>query len=274
FQRPVTLIPPRGPGETANMRSPSSRESIFVSEVFSAIQGEGALVGERQVFLRLSGCNIRCTYCDQPEALEKKPGPCRIEQTPGDRDWETVDSPLPCSDVVAAVDRLWRALPHHSLSVTGGEPLLQSARLAHLLPQLKERGCLTMLETNGILVSALQRVLPWVDHVSMDIKLDSVDEQAVDLSTHAEFLRIAMSRDVYVKIVIGLDTDSTELAAAVQMVNDASRDIEVFLQPLSPFGPVRSGPTPRQVLDLQAEALRIHPHVRVVPQTHKMIDQL
>ena len=44
-----------------------------MSEVFSAIQGEAALVGERQVFVRLTGCNIRCTYCDQPEALERLP---------------------------------------------------------------------------------------------------------------------------------------------------------------------------------------------------------
>ena len=63
--------------------------------MFSAIQGEAALVGDRQVFVRLTGCNIRCAYCDQPEALDKRPGPCRIEQTPGRRDWAVVDSPLP-----------------------------------------------------------------------------------------------------------------------------------------------------------------------------------
>ena len=60
---------------------PSGR--LLVTEVFSAIQGEAALVGQRQVFLRLTGCNIRCAYCDQPEALERLPGPCRIEHTPG-----------------------------------------------------------------------------------------------------------------------------------------------------------------------------------------------
>ena len=58
-------------------------EDVYVSEVFSAIQGEGALVGTRQVFVRLTGCNIRCAYCDQPEALERVGGPCRIERTAG-----------------------------------------------------------------------------------------------------------------------------------------------------------------------------------------------
>ena len=46
---------------------------ILATEVFSAIQGEAALVGERQVFVRLTGCNIRCAYCDQPEALVNVP---------------------------------------------------------------------------------------------------------------------------------------------------------------------------------------------------------
>ena len=54
-----------------------------MSEVFSAIQGEAALVGERQVFVRLTGCNIRCAYCDQPEALERAPGRAGSSGRPG-----------------------------------------------------------------------------------------------------------------------------------------------------------------------------------------------
>ena len=95
-------------------RDPDRADSLLVSEVFSAIQGEGAHVGRRQVFLRLAGCNIRCTYCDQPEALELRPGPCRIELTPGRRDWQVVSSPLPLGAVVDAVDRLWRRVPQAS----------------------------------------------------------------------------------------------------------------------------------------------------------------
>jgi len=50
--------------------------------------------------------------------------------------------------------------------------------------------------------------------------------------------------------------------------------IEVFLQPLTPFGAASTAPTPEQVLALHDRALRIHPRVRVVPQTHKAIGQL
>src|SRR5271166_7030806 len=141
-------------------------EDILVTEIFSAIQGEGALVGERQVFVRLTGCNIRCGYCDQPEALERRPGPCRIEQTPGLRDWAVWESPLPISSVAEAVDQLCSALHHHSISLTGGEPLLQSTRVGALAAHLSRNGHDLMLETNGTLVAAFRRIRPWLRYVS------------------------------------------------------------------------------------------------------------
>jgi 7-carboxy-7-deazaguanine synthase len=249
---------------------------LLVTEVFSAIQGEAALVGQRQVFLRLTGCNIRCAYCDQPEALERRPGPCRIERTPGRRDWEHCQSPLATDEVVEAVDRLWRTLPHHSVSLTGGEPLMQSRGLAQLLPILVGRGHRIMVETNGMLTGGLARTLPWLTYVSMDIKLDSVDGQHIDLDTHRRFLAIACEADAttWVKIVVGASVDPAQFDAAIAMVADGSGRPEVFLQPVTPFAAVTEAPTPDQVLELQARALNRYPHVRVIPQTHKAIGQL
>lgn len=247
---------------------------IFVSEVFSAIQGEGAFVGTRQVFLRLSGCNIRCDYCDQPEALEKRAGPCRIERTPGHRDWVQTNSPIPLGAVASAVDRLWRSLTHHSVSVTGGEPLFQAQRLASLLPDLRQRSHRISLETNGTLPTKLEKVIDLVDFVSMDVKLDSVDHQGVDLDVQRRFLHIASRKHAFVKIVIGATTSVAEFERAVRMVDEESSDVEIFLQPVTPCGSVTAAPTPDQVLDLQSRALTLHPLVRVVPQTHKAIGQL
>jgi 7-carboxy-7-deazaguanine synthase len=249
---------------------------LLVTEVFSAIQGEAALVGHRQVFLRLTGCNIRCAYCDQPEALERLPGPCRIEHTPGRRDWEHRESPLLLDDVVESVDRLWRALPHHSVSLTGGEPLMQSRALAQLLPELVSRGHRVMAETNGMLTGSLARTLPWLTYVSMDVKLHSVDGQRVDLATHRRFLNAACDSrtTTWVKIVVGASVDLGEFDSAISMVADCAGSAEVFLQPVTPFAAVTDAPTPDQVLDLQARALRRYPHVRVIPQTHKAIGQL
>jgi 7-carboxy-7-deazaguanine synthase len=258
-------------------------EDVLVTEVFSAIQGEGALVGARQIFVRLTGCNIRCAYCDQPEALERRPGPCRIEQTPGRRDWVVRESPLAITSVVQAVDALGERLPHHSVSLTGGEPLLQTARVTALAEQLAAHGHDLMLETNGTLVAALERVAPFLDYVSMDVKLPSVDGERVDPDTQRRFLRTALEAGLstWVKIVIGASTDVDELRDAVRMVAeesgrapDAASGPEVFLQPVTPFGTVHEAPSPGAVLTLQDAALRCLPWVRVVPQTHKAIGQL
>jgi organic radical activating enzyme len=272
--------------------APSISDDILATEVFSAIQGEAALVGERQVFVRLTGCNIRCAYCDQPEALEKRPGPCRIEQTPGRRDWKVVASPLPISTLAAAVERLWQGLPHHSISLTGGEPLLQSARVAQLAERLAAGGRPVMLETNGTLVPALERTLPWLTYVSMDLKLPSVDSQRVAPETQRTFLHAALRPGVttWLKMVVGPSTDLGQFDSAIAMVSELSgaghagpgtgrsgetdRRPEIFLQPVTPFGGVAVAPTPDQVLELQERALRRYPRVRVIPQTHKAIGQL
>ena len=247
---------------------------LLVSEVFSAIQGEAANVGWRQVFLRLTGCNIRCGYCDQPEALELRPGPARLEATPGRRDWEEAMSPLSADAVVGAVDRLWSALPHQAVSVTGGEPLMQSARLAPVLERLAGLGMRVSIETNGTLVAGLVRVLPWVDEVSMDLKLPSVDGETVRPEVQERFLREAAARRVTCKVVLGPRTDPGELEAAVAMVARVAPESTVYLQPVTPFAAVTEAPTADQVLSWQALALARHPLVRVVPQTHKAIGQL
>jgi 7-carboxy-7-deazaguanine synthase len=265
---------------------------ILATEVFSAIQGEAALVGERQVFVRLTGCNIRCAYCDQPEALDRRPGPCRIERSPGRRDWTVVDSPLPIAALVSAVDDLWQRLPHHSVSLTGGEPLMQSGPVVELARQLAAAGMAVMLETNGTLVGPLQRTLPWLTYVSMDVKLPSVDGERVRPDTQWRFLDTALRSGVttWVKLVIGASVDLDQFDRAIDMVADLDRTsgreagdgprpeshrmTEVFLQPVTPFGAVHAAPSPDQVLDLQGRALERYRRVRVVPQTHKAIGQL
>ncbi|MBV8462570.1 MAG: 7-carboxy-7-deazaguanine synthase QueE [Acidimicrobiales bacterium] len=267
----------------------SPDEPVFATEVFSAIQGEGALVGTRQVFVRLAGCNIRCSYCDQPEALERRPGPCRVERTPGHRDWRDLTSPLPVAELVALADGLGRQLPHHSVSLTGGEPLFQGRACAGVAAGLSTRGWAVMLETNGTLPTALARMTDALTYVSMDLKLPSVDGERVAPERQREFLDVALAAglETWVKVVVGPATDEGELDGAVRMVAEAAaaapvrpgtangaRGPEIFLQPVTPFGAVQKAPSPELVLELQGRALSHYPRVRVVPQTHKAIGQL
>ena len=267
-------------GDRALPSSGAGPRDILVSEIFSAIQGEAALVGERQVFVRLTGCNIRCTYCDQPEALERTAGPCRVEATAGRRDWSIEASPLSIDRVVESVATLWDQVPHHSISLTGGEPLLQGTRVEKLVGRLAAKGWPVMLETNGTLVPPLRKVGPDLAYVSMDLKLVSVDGERVAPTTQAKFLAeaVASGATTWVKVVIGPDTDLDEFDAGIAMVAEVSTGradpIEVFLQPHTPFGAASVAPSPDLVLELHERALRIHRRVRVVPQTHKAIGQL
>ncbi len=262
--------------------APLDEVLVFVTEAFSAIQGEGALVGHRQLFVRLAGCNIRCAYCDQPESLERRAGPCRVERHAGRRDWTVLDSPVPVERLASLVDTLGRQLPHHSVSLTGGEPLFQAGRAAALATALASRGWPVMLESNGTMPAALERMAGSLTYVSMDLKLPSVDGEDVDPLRQRQFLETALSAglETWVKVVVGAHTDPGELDRGIAMVAEATAagpgDVapEVFLQPVTPFAAVTESPSPELVLDLQARALAHYPRVRVVPQTHKAIGQL
>ncbi len=152
--------------------------------------------------------------------------------------------------------------------------------MEELVARLDDMGWPVMLETNGTLVPPLRRIGGRVTYVSMDLKLDSVDGERVDPATQARFLRVALDSGAttWVKVVIGPDTDPDQFDASIMLAARASdglpSPVEVFLQPLSPFGVSTAGPSPDQVLQLHERALRIHPRVRVVPQTHKAIGQL
>ncbi len=137
-----------------------------------------------------------------------------------------------------------------------------------------------MLETNGTLVPPLRNLGRSLAYVSMDLKLPSVDAEHVAPATQSRFLAAALASGAptWVKVVVGPGTDLDEFDAGIALVAAASagqpRPIEIFLQPLTPFGDSPAAPTPGQVLGFQERALRIHPRVRVVPQTHKAIGQL
>lgn len=241
--------------------------SIDIIEVFSSIQGEGKYVGYRQVFVRLAGCNLACDYCDTATSRSKQPTG-QVEVTAGQRDFRTVDNPIKTEELAEMVNRLL-AVPHHSVSITGGEPLCQAAGIAKLAPLLKGR---VYLETNGTLPGELELVLPHIHIVSMDIKLPSVTGGEY-WEAHRQFLEIAKARDVFVKIVLSGETEEKEFAKAIGLVAAVDKTIPVILQPVSPIHQVR-GIAPETVLTFQAQALELLTDVRVIPQTHKQMGQL
>src|SRR5689334_8772149 len=96
-----------------------------IAEIFHSIQGEGRLTGVPSVFVRTTGCNLRCVFCDS-----------------GYTSWEPQGEHRTIEQILAAV----AALPSRYVVLTGGEPLL-AAGIEELCAALRQRGYHLTIET-------------------------------------------------------------------------------------------------------------------------------
>lgn len=251
--------------------------AVRLVEVFSSIQGEGMLIGKRQVFVRTYGCNLRCSYCDSPETLKESgtPAYCRVEEPPGSWEFRRIPSLVP-ADALTRIVSGYLSEPHHSLSITGGEPLLHARFLAEWLPSARALGLSVFLETNGMLPDHLERVLPLLDTISMDLKSPSATglphEQTWE--AHRRFLEIGSAKNIYGKFVVTPRSTDEELDRAVSLIRAVSADIPLILQPVTPFGFEPQPTPPARMIQLHARASRLLTDVRVIPQAHKMMQLL
>jgi 7-carboxy-7-deazaguanine synthase len=241
--------------------------SGYLSEVFVSFQGEGAHVGRRHLFVRLAGCNLRCRYCDTPESLTRTAGYTVF--TSGGVPLRG-DNPVTVEEARILIgSALEKESPVDAIAFTGGEPLVQSKFLAALLASAAFPTPV-LLETNGMLPTNLQDVLPWVHVISMDIKLASNTGERAFWEEHGEFLELARGKDLYVKIPVdGMTTDAdVERAAAMLALSDPA--IPAFLQPIVDLdGKPLTGAEPLTRLYLAAR--RYLSSIRVIPQTHKIL---
>ena len=90
-------------------------------EIFSSIQGEGKYIGCRQIFIRMADCNLNCAYCD---TNFKRGDFCNVETSAGSMTFEQIKNPLDAAQVAEIIRRFNSQVPTHSVSFTGGEPLL------------------------------------------------------------------------------------------------------------------------------------------------------
>ena len=242
--------------------------NLPITEIFSSIQGEGPYVGVRQIFLRLPKCNLTCPYCDTET---KVPQQLRIETIPGSRHFNKINNPLTLDKLLELLLLTYDFSRHHSLSVTGGEPLLWANELQVLLPLLREKSLKIYLETNGTLPDQLLRILPWVDVISMDIKLP-FDGQAF-WEVHESFLRYSLQKEVFVKIVVHEETSLKDLQNACNLIAGVNPAILTILQPVTKTQGIIT-PKPYQLLEWQSLFLEKLINVRVIPQTHVFLGQL
>ena len=104
-----------------------------IAEIFYSIQGEGMLAGTPSVFVRSSGCNLRCVWCDTPYAS-----------------WEPEGEDVALEEILARVTR-YRA---HYVVVTGGEPMI-APEIVPLSAALRQMGLHVTIETAGTVFAAV-----------------------------------------------------------------------------------------------------------------------
>ena len=138
-------------------------ERLRVSELFYSIQGESTRAGLPCLFIRLAGCNLRCSYCDARYT------------------WEEAGTPMESADILAWVERY----PAVMVEITGGEPLVQTS-VYPLLQALIDAGREVLLETNGSLPLC---DVPEKVGIIMDIKCPDSGMTAHNLPNNCALLR-------------------------------------------------------------------------------------
>ncbi len=220
-----------------------------IVEIFKSIQGEGKYVGLPQIFLRLGFCNLQCTYCDTDFISGKWMGQ---------------------AEVLEEIRRLLEANQDvQSISVTGGEPLLQDEFLLGILPELKSSNLRIFLETNGTLPTHLSKVLSWIDVVSMDMKLSSASLTPDFWPQHRQFLASSTAKDAYVKVVLSEQTTEEDFQEAVNTVAQVDPRTCFILQPVTALGAAKV-PKAAQIEKWTDRARRSLRDVRLIPQMHRV----
>jgi len=222
-----------------------------ISEIFSSIQGEGVYAGVPQVFVRFFECNMRCVWCDTPSSIGD-----------GKREYKEFS----VDNLLGRVDALWDNC--HSVSITGGEPLVQGNFLKRFCRALHQDKRKVYLDTNGTLPQALEAIVRDVDIIAMDIKLPSSTRQKAYWSQHREFLQIARRREVFVKVVISLNTRRDQVLKAARLVAAIDPGIAFVLQPN--YLDMKNGVIEKCV-EHQKSCAKILKDVRILPQVHKFM---
>lgn len=215
----------------------------IIKEIFPSIQGEGPYVGVKQLFVRFSGCNLDCIYCDTD--FDKKTS----------KEY-TVEDLINISN---------QHLDCHSISLTGGEPLLQTGFLKEFLPQCPLP---VYLETNATLAGELKEVIEYIDYISADIKLPSCSNNNELWDVHDDFFNGAINKKLFAKIVFDKNITDEEIIQACKL--GAKYGIELILQPKM----INDKMSVEKEFLIQTldKFLEKYKKTRVVPQVHKFLD--
>lgn len=217
---------------------------VFINEIFESIQGEAFYIGFNQLFIRFTSCNLQCKYCDTKFSANKKE--------------------YSLNDLLKEVEKYNNV---HSISLTGGEPLLEVDFLSEFLKLVDKK---IYLETNGTLYNNLEKIIDDVDIISMDIKLPSCSGNDDLFDVHEKFIQVAIdnNKEIFIKVVFDENITDEEIE---KTINLAQKDnLPLILQPKMDG----------DVLNIKSDFINkifykfvsVYPNVRLIPQVHKFLN--
>ncbi len=241
-----------------------------IIEIFSSIQGEGPYIGYKQIFIRFSDCNLNCAYCDTD--FEKADYINLIINN----NIEKIKNPVSPIELYNKIKVLFSDF-HHSISFTGGEPLLWQDFINNFIEIINSHNhkIKFYLETNGTLPDRLQQVIKNVNIISMDLKLESSTNQPVLWEKHRDFINICLdnNKEIFVKTVVTKNISEKEIKQACNFIKLIEKQVSLILQPVSTNDKdlVLSSD---ELINLQSQFLQDLSDVRLIPQVHKFLNVL
>ncbi|MBO6271557.1 7-carboxy-7-deazaguanine synthase QueE [bacterium] len=236
-----------------------------IKEIFSSIQGEGLYIGCKQIFVRFCACNLQCCYCDTdyyPTNINDKN--TYFEFTP--------------EELAEYIKNNFDIKSTHSISLTGGEPLIWVDFLKEFMPMIDIK---YYLETNATIDDNAKIILPYTDIIAGDVKLPSCSgiENAFDL--HDKFFSVVSStlgknkipfsinnNNFFAKVVFDDNILEEEI---INTINLAKKyNFEIILQPRM----IENKPAINSDIMMQTfeKFVKDYKYVRLIPQVHKFID--
>jgi 7-carboxy-7-deazaguanine synthase len=213
----------------------------------------------------MAGCSLACRYCDS--AAARKP---RDEFEIGDGG-RVMHNPVGAGELALVIEEMLRESPRvHSLSITGGEPLEQADFMVALIERCRPLDKPFYLETNGLHEKAVERIVPLVDIISLDIKLPSLCGGGDLLGIYEKTLPLVRGREVFCKVVLAGGFDPAEFTIAVDLLSRVDDRIPLVIQPATPVEGCKSADRV-VLLDAYREAAGRLRDVRIIPQCHRIL---
>ena len=242
------------------MQRTENKARARVSEIFTSIEGEGIFVGKKTLFIRFSGCHLKCRWCDTKYALPLDSG-----------------TEYQIDEIEDLIIRELQPFTY-KVNFTGGEPLLQTDAVIKLADFIKKQTNLkTYIESSCFDSELFSKVLPYIDICKIEFKTDDskvVENEVYDnlLFNEIKCLELAVesNKTTYIKIVV---TNSTNLESFKNLVYSISKKIKpsdilgFIIQPSHGV----DQPTVNKLLDTYDIVQPMFPEVRIIPQLHKEI---